>query len=264
MRDCTGQSPVQSCAMSSKKLTYPDGLNGLSERYSSRRKPFVFYKESLPDLNVDLDALARAIVPETATSRQPDEPKKNSSWATKRRAIASEFVGNSQLAYLNAMLISNLRKSGAPEQAAPLFVRLWAEQHEHLLSVLDLRWQVSSIMTFADHGATDVQRQVGQAMRMLFGMMKLYEFERLYSGLDPDVEFSFSKRSKADLPMQMEHFALRNGGLDANILAPVWELAMTDPGIAPLADNLMLQLNRDPGTLFRRLMTMRDKKLTRS
>lgn len=250
--------------MSSNELTYPDGLRGLTERYNSRREPFVFYKESLPDLDVDLAALAGAVLPQSATEKQPHEPQKNSSWATKRRAIAREFVGNSQLAYLNAMLISNLRKSGAPEQAAPLFIRLWSEQHAHLLEALDLRWQVSSVMTFADHGATDVQRQVGQAMRMLFGLMKLYEFERLYSGLDPEVEFEFGARSKAELPMQMEHFALKNGGLDANILAPVWELAMTDPGIAPLADNLMQKLNHDPGTLFRRLMTMRAKKLARA
>ncbi|WP_372885943.1 hypothetical protein [Shimia sp.] len=250
--------------MSSNELTYPEGLKSLNERYNSRREPFVFYRESLPPIDADLDAMARAKVPPEATEKQPHEPQRNSSWATKRRAIAKEFVGNSQLAYLNAMLISNLRKSGAPEQAAPLFLRLWAEQHDHLLAALDLRWQVSSVMTFADHGATDVQRQVGQAMRMLFGLMKLYEFERLYSGQDPEVEFRFGKRSKADLPMQMEHFALRNGGLDANILAPVWDLALTDPGIAPLADNLMRELNRDPGTLFRRLMTMRAKKLDRA
>ena len=93
---------------------------------------------------------------------------------------------------------------------------------------------------------------------MLFGMMKLYEFERLFSGLDPDVEFKFKGRSRADLPMQMEKFSLVNGGLDVNTLAPVWELALTDPGIAPLANNLFEQLNSDPATLFRRLSKMRE------
>ena len=247
--------------MSSDEHTYPDGLKALQERYHSRREPFVFYKESLPPLGVDLNALAQRIVPETATSRQQGEPAKGSSWATKRRAIATEFVGNSQLAYLNAMLISNLRKSDAPEQAAPLFLRLWSEQHEHLISNLDLRWQVSSIMTFADHGATDVQRQVGQALRMLFGVMKLYEFERRFSEHDPDTPFDLSGRSKAKLPLQMESFALRTGGLDINILTPVWELALTDPGIAPLADHLMNELNRDPGTVFRRIKKMRELRI---
>ena len=247
--------------MADETLTYPDGLTGLSERYNARREPFVFQKESLPPLDVDLEALKARTVPETATSRQEGEPRKSSTWATKRRAIAGEFVGNSELAYLNAMLIANLRKSDAPEQAAPLFLRLWAEQHTHLIDALDMRWKVSSVMTFADHGATDVQRQVGQALRMLFGMMKLYEFERLYSGLEPTVPHGFGKRVKADLPLQMDKFALINGGLDVNILAPVWELALTDPGIAPLANHLFEALNGDPGTLFRRLKRMRDVRL---
>lgn len=241
--------------------TYPEGLSGLRERYNSRREPFVFYKELLPPANVDLVPLAQQTVPATATSWQEGEPKKNSSWATKRRAIAKEFVGNSQLAYLNAMLISNLRKTSAPDQAAPLFLRLWKEQHEHLIGALDLRWKVSSIMTFADHGETDVQRQVGQALRMLFGLMKLYEFERLFSGLDPETPYPFGNRSKSSLPMEMEPFSLVNGGLDINLLAPVWELALSDAGIAPLADHLMQQLNEDEGTVFRRLKHMREKRL---
>lgn len=248
--------------MSSGENTYPNGLEALKDRYNSRREPFVFYEETLPEFDADLAALARDIVPETATSWQEGEPVKRSSWASKRRAIATEFVGNSQLAYLNAMLISNLRKSDAPKQTAPLFLRLWSEQHEHLIAHLNLRWQVSSIMTFADHGNTDVQRQVGQALRMLFGIMKLYEFERRYSEFDPETPFDLHGHSKAKLPMQMASFSLRSGGLDINTLAPVWELALTDPGIAPLANHLMNELNRDPGTIFRRIKKMREQRIS--
>ena len=243
--------------MSSKDLTYPGGLQELSERYNSRRTPFDFGDEDLPPMDVDLEELAAQIVPKALTDRLPGEPRRGTTWMRKRRQIAEEFVGNSELAYLNAMLISNLRKTDAPKQAAPLFLRIWEEQHAHLISALDLRWKVSSIMTFADHGATSVQRQVGQALRMLFAVMKLYEFERLHSGRDPQTSFELSERTCADLPMQMEKFSLTHGGLDANTLAPVWELALTDPGIAPLANHLLEELNRDPGTLFRRLSYMR-------
>ncbi|WP_127112413.1 hypothetical protein [Shimia sediminis] len=245
--------------MSSEDLTYPSGLQELSERHNSRRKPFDFGEESLPALDIDLTGLRDRIVPASATTRQKGEPLRGTHWMRKRRKIAEEFVGNSELAYLNALLISNLRKTDAPPQTAPLFLRLWAEEHEHLIAALDLRWKVSSIMTFADHGATDVQRQVGQAMRMLFAMMKLYEFERLYSGFKPRKLFGLGNRKRAALPMQMEKFSLTNGGLDANTLAPVWELALTDRGIAPLANHLFEELNRDDGTIFRRLRRMRDE-----
>ncbi|MCW9044279.1 MAG: hypothetical protein OQK05_13140 [Pseudopelagicola sp.] len=249
---------MPSYAMSSDNETYPGGLNALLGRYNSRRDPFDFTGESFPPGDIDLAALTMAKVTEDATRKQKGAANPRSAWANKRRAIAQEFVGNSELAYLNALLISSLRKSSAPDGAAALFLRLWHEQHAHLIDVLDIRWKVSSIMTFADHGGTDVQRQVGQALRMLFGLMKLYEFERLYSGFDPQTPFGFSRKKRVPLPLNMDQYSLRAGGLDSNLLAPVWELAMTDPGIAPLANHLMEELNRDPGTVFRRIRRMRE------
>jgi hypothetical protein len=244
--------------MSNGNETYPGGLNALLVRYNSRREPFDFTDENFPPDDLDLDLLAATEVTEDATRKHKGEANPRSAWANKRRAIAREFVGNSELAYLNALLISTLRKSDAPDTAPALFLRLWKEQHSHLIDALDIRWKVSSIMTFADHGGTDVQRQVGQALRMLFGLMKLYEFERLYSGFDPQTPFGFSRKKRVALPLNMDQYSLRAGGLDSNLLAPVWELAMTDPGIAPLANHLMEELNRDSGTIFRRIGRMRE------
>lgn len=243
-------------------LTYPGGLTAMSDRWASRRAAFVFYKESLPPLDADLAAMARETVAQTATTWQPGEPKKNSTWARKRRDIATEFVGASQLSYLNAMLIANLRREAFPVGTEKLFIRLWAEQSDHLIKTLSMRWKVSSIITFADHGANDVQRQVGQALRMLFGMMKLYEFERLYGGIEPAHPWAFGKKKKSKLPMDMEHFSLKSGGLDISLLVPVWEMAASDPVIAPLACHLMEALNQDAGTVFRRLAVMRDVRAT--
>lgn len=244
--------------MSQDDLSYPGGLDALTERYNSRREPFDLDKDSLPAADADLIPFTTTFVTEAATKKRAGEPRRSSAFSRKRRDIAVEFVGKSELALLNALLISNLRKTSAPDDVATLFLRLWAEQHEHLIEQLDLRWQVSSIMTFADHGGTDVQRQVGQAMRMLFGVMKLYEFERQYSGMEPKVPFGFARRVKAPMPMDMAQYSLQHGGLDINVIAPVWELAMTDPGIAPLANHLFETLNRDPATLFRRLKRMRE------
>ncbi len=244
--------------MTDDTLTYPGGFAYMLERYEGRRDPFDFGPEDLPALDVDLEALKAEIVTESATQKQPGDPK--TSWARKRRQIAEEFVGNSALAFLNAQLISNLRKRAHPPQSAALFRRIWAEEHPHLIGALNLRWLVSSVQTFADHGDTAAQREVGQALRMLFAMMKLYEFERSFSGLPPAKEHGFGKRVKTRLPLDMEPFSLINGGLDINTLAPVWQMAKEDPVIAPLAEHLLNELISEPGGVFRRLANMRAKR----
>ncbi len=244
--------------MSEKTLTYPGGYAYMMERYDGRRDPFDFGPEDLPPLDVNLSVLRKAIVPERATQKGPADP--NTSWARKRRQIAEEFVGLSELAFLNAQLISNLRKREQPPQSAALFCRIWAEESAHLISELNLRWLVSSVQTFADHGETPSQREVGQGLRMLFGMMKLYEFERTFSGMEPSKEYGFGKRIKARLPLDMEGFSLMHGGLDINVITPLWEMGKSDPVIAPLVDHLLQELIEEPGGVFRRLAQMRAKK----
>lgn len=231
----------------------------MMDRYEGRRVPFDFGPENLPPLDTDLAALKTQTVPNSAAVKTPNDPK--TSWARKRREIAEEFVGNSQLAFLNAQLISNLRKREFPPHTPELFQRIWAEESGHLIEVLSLRWLVSTLQTFAEHGNTPAQREAGQGLRMLFGIMKLYEFERTFSGLGPKQEFGFGKRKRTRLPLDMEPFALKSGGLDINLLAPVWDLALTDTVMAPLANALMEELNRESGGVFRRIDRMRQKRL---
>ena len=83
----------------------------------------------------------------------------------------------------------------------PLFRRLWAEESPHLLTQLDLRWQVSSAMTFADHGTIGSEQALGASLKVLFGLIKLYEFERLFTGLAPEEPHRFGKRSPAPMPL---------------------------------------------------------------
>ncbi len=246
--------------MSDNDLTFPGGLPDMLDTLENRRNPFVFGTETLPGLDVDLVALAARTASEDATVLPAGT---HTSWDRKRIRIAKEFVGNSELAFLNAQLISNLRKRSFPRHAPALFCRLWTEQSDHLLSALDLRWLVSSIQTFADHGQTPTQREVGHAMRMLFGLMKLYEFERLFSGQAPDTPYRFRDKSDATLPFEMRSFSLEDGGLVISLIAPIWTKALHDPTIAPLADHLMTELNKDPGTVFRRLKRMRDIRIAR-
>lgn len=250
-----------SARMNEDDLTFPGGLPDMLDILENRRSPFGFGSGTLPNLDVDLVAMTHALVPNSATALPEDDFV--TSWDRKRARIASEFVGKSELAFLNAQLISNLRKRSFPSHTPALFRRVWHEHSDHLLSVLDLRWLVSSVQTFADHGENATQREVGQALRMLFGMMKLYEFERLFSGLAPDTPFEFRGKSEAPMPFEMRSFSLEKGGLAVSLIAPVWTKALNDPTIAPLVDHLMGALNSDPGGVFRRLKRMRDIRLAR-
>ena len=93
--------------------------------------------------------------------------------------------------------------------------------------------------------------------------MKLYETERLYSGLRPEQPFAFGKKSARHLPMGMDAYALKGGGLNVNLLGKLWQQAHQDQVIAPLAQSLLEQLINDPGGVFRRLRMMRAERAER-
>ncbi|MCV2893922.1 hypothetical protein [Lentibacter sp. XHP0401] len=241
--------------MSNETLTYTGGAEEILARWNKRRGPFKLEGAAYaPDL--DLATLAGRIVPESAA-----EPKGNhGTFALKRSMIAPEFIGLSELAFLNAQLIAHLRRSIYPPEAPALFRRLWAEHPEHLLGQLDLRWQVSSAMTFADHGQAGPEQALGASLKMLFGLIKLYEFERLFTGLAPSEIHRFGSRSKAAMPLKMDQYSLNHGGLDVALLAPLYAQAEDAPVLKPLALTLLHALNAEGGTIFRRLDTMKERR----
>jgi hypothetical protein len=243
-----------------RTLTYPEGWPAVIEAWEARRAPLVPGRgEGLPPADVDLAALAEATVP----AEVPDPPANATAFARKRHALAREFAGKPCLALEHAMTIACLRRRRWPGHAPALFRRMWAEEADALVGMLHVRWQVSAALTFADHGTTEGERALGLSLAMLFKMMKIYEFERLHSGLSPDRPFRFGNRSRAALPMGINTFALRDGGLDINLLAPLFRRAIDEPVLGPLAGHLLDTLNADPGTVFRRLHLMRDRLLAR-
>jgi len=236
-------------------LTYPGGWDAAIERYEARRAPLGFGPgESLPPADADLAALLAVTL--SAPGQMPDRP---SGHARKRHALATELAGLPELALLHGLLIACLRKRGWPAQAPALFRRIWEEQADAMLGVLPTRWLISAAITFADHGATPGERHLGQSLKVLFSLLKLTEFERLYSGFAPDAPFALNARVKATLPMGIEPFSLRDGGLDINLLAPMVQAAQAEPVLGPLAMGLLDRLNADPGTIFRRIALMRDR-----
>lgn len=240
--------------------TYTGGIDAILTRFEFRRDRIGFAPgEALAALDTDLEALAARTV--TDPSANPDiAPPFRSFHHRKTFAMQEEFIGNSELCSLHGLVISHLRKREWPDHAPALFQRLWAEQGNHLLTRLDARWLVSAVTTFGDHGVNAAQRATGLGMTVLFGAMKLYESERLYSGHKPDSTFALNERKRASLPMDMDAYALASGDVDIHLIARLWREAEADPVIAPLAHRLLTLLIHDDRTVFRRLITMRGRK----
>ncbi|MFN3822948.1 MAG: hypothetical protein ACK4RN_03115 [Pseudorhodobacter sp.] len=246
--------------MTAPAQSYPDAPESLIRQWNRRRGPLTFAPgESLPPTDCDLAALAGRML--TAASEPP--PEGASRHAQKKHELEQDLAGKSELALLNGLLIAHLRKRRFPAHAPALFHRIWREEAARLLDELSTRWLISSVITFAEAGKTEDERSLGREMGMLFSVMKLYEYERLYSGLPPEKPFALRNRIAADLPLDMPGFSLVSGGLDINLLAPIWERAQRQPVLGPLACHLLDKLNADPGTLFRRIGAMREIKRAR-
>lgn len=240
-------------------LTYPGGFDAVVARMDARREPLSFAKgEALPALNCNLAALkSKRITQPEKTPKAKDQSGNTRKWLE----LVREFEDQPALLHLHALLIAHLRKSDQPSHTMALFTRIWAEEAEFLMDHLDPRWLVSAITTFGDHGTTEVQRRVGHSMTVLFGTMKLYESERLYSGFRPEQEFKLKRLVSSQLPLNMDRYALVSGGLDINMLGRLWVDAAEDAVLKPLAHRLLNMLNADAGTVFRRFSTLRGRKL---
>lgn len=236
---------------------YPGGFDVILSRLDRRRDPIRFHAGTvLPPADIDLAALAAQVVADPATD-PAEQDSRTTRYFLKRRALRAEFAGRSELCFWHGFLIACLRKSSYPDHFPALFERMWREQPGHLLAQLDLRWLVSAATTFADVGLTPGQRALGLGMSTLFGTMKLYESERIFSGLPPQAPFGFGKKSKDPLPLQMDGFALKTGDADAQLLGRLWRAAQDEAVMRPLAERLLGALAEDTGTVFARLMAMR-------
>lgn len=239
-------------------LTYPGGFDEVVARLNSRRDALSFAKgEALPPVDVDLGPLKTALL---ERPKKSPRARDRSGHMRKWLELLDDFEGQPELLHLHGLLIAHLRKDDQPAHTMALFTRLWAEEHAWLIAHLDPRWLVSAVTTFGDHGQTEVQRRVGSAMTVLFGTMKLYESERLYSGLAPEQEFKLKRHVARKLPLNMDRYALVSGGLDVNMLGRLWVDAEGDTVLAPLVHHLLNLVNRDPGTVFRRFATLRGRK----
>jgi hypothetical protein len=234
--------------------TYDDAPESLIAHWESRRLPLGGRKDGgLPAADADLAALA---------SRPPRSPGLfalggRTDLHRKSDLIRGELPGASELAFVNALCIAHLRKSSWPAAAPVLFRHIWTEQAPAMLAELPLRWRISSAITFASHGETETERRLGQSLNILFSLIKLYEFERTFSGRAANQTFAPTRGERPGLPMGLPGFSLLTGKLDVELLAPIWADAKATPVLGPLACDLLERLNEDEGTLFHRLKLMR-------
>jgi hypothetical protein len=234
-------------------LTYPDAPHSVIDRWNARRHAVEYRRgEALPPLDVDLAPLLTQIIPKDV----PIPTRRLPPYQRKLLKLRLQLPGQTELAVLNAILIVNLRRSAYPEQAPGLFLRIWREHGDTLMRQLPGRWLISSAITFGDVGETEAQRRIGLAMNVLFSMMKLYEAERAFSGYRADVPFDRRPARRSRLPLGMQNFSFVSGGLDYNLLAPVWQEAMDEPVAGRLACHLLDRLNTDPNNIFRRIRKM--------
>ena len=237
--------------------TYSDAPASLIEIWKQRRRRLkIAARDWFPPADVDLAPLLATRIPETI----PPLEGPQTLHAKKLHLMRTELAGKPELAAVNAILIAHLRKQRFPAHTPSLFRRIWAEAGPQLMLELPGRWLISSAITFSDYGETEAQRRVGLAINMLFSLMKLYEFERFHSGLPAETAFPNRPIRNRRLPLDMPHFHIAAGGLDINLLAPIWVEAQRVPVVGPLACHLLQQLNQDPGNLFRRIGIMRASK----
>ena len=239
--------------MSDKTETFPGGIAALLPQYQKRRA--LLTGADVPPVDVDFAALKAMPLPPQIMPR----PEGLSRVEKKRHMLLGELQGHCELALLHGLLISHLRKHTYPDGAPALFLRLWAEEEEWLLSTLPTRWLISAVITFAEHGQTEADRNLAARMNMLFSLMKIFEAERAFSGKAPTNAFRIQDRNKAPLPMDMKDFSVLKGDLEAHLLAPLWRDAEDAPAIGNLTRHLLNILNTDEGTVFRRFALMREK-----
>jgi hypothetical protein len=234
--------------------TYPDAPDSLLALWKQRRRRLkLAARDSFPPSDLDLQALLAIRIPHDV----PPLEGSQTLHAKKLHAMRVELGGKPELAAVNSILIAHLRKQRYPSHAPALFRRIWTEAGPTLMQELPGRWLISSAITFGDHGESEAQRRIGLAINVLFSLMKLYEYERFHSGLDPAQPFPTRRVRNRRLPLDMPHFNLGSGGLDINLLAQIWNEARKEPVAGALACHLLQRLNEDPGNLFRRIATMR-------
>ncbi len=229
-----------------------DLLGHMLADQSAAEAPFSKFPEDMPHHNLDLGIAV------TAPPGAPEEVKFDD-FAARSRNLARVFANQPRRYLVHAQCITLLRRRNPPKDTAAIFCDIWIDHGAELSQNLSYRWLISAATTFADHGATPAQRQAGEGLSTLFGMLKLTESERLFSGRASDTPFLPGK-ANSSLPLHLSPFAIHGGDLDRTMITRIWRAGHNDPAINHLTHRLLSDLISESRGIFARIRAMRHRR----
>lgn len=206
----------------------------------------------MPRVNVRLGRLKTTLI-----VGEEDLPKiARKDFNDQLRKLKVQLNGKPELLLIHALAISYLRRDTPhTEKARALFHRIWKKEHEFLMKNLPLRWMVSALQTFHDHGQNEGQKIIGAVGFMYANMMKVHEAERSTS------------RPKETLPPSGEWRCVGFPGMGGfrpgdDILRNINVMALVvsgrDPIAGPILEEVILKTSQS-NTIFRRADALRSK-----
>lgn len=220
----------------------------LSRRVLSRVHSYKV-TDVLPPVTVDLTDYVKEFLPADATlpetSRQAMEDQ--------AAILRYHLRGKTKLAFLNALVISYLRRDTPyTGKARQLFHRIWDEMGHRLINELSTRWLISTLQTFLDHGKNEIQRQIGTTGYFYANILKIYEGERAIEGVEQS-QFTRSNSPKTKNEFRgLDRFKVGGTDLMLNTNALALEIALQDDVAGLVLQEFLLRV-KSASNVFTRL-----------
>lgn len=222
-------------------------------RRTRLRFPTQEVEDLLPDDEVELKPLAYKILP--IDIEQPNVPRTRMS--DQSLLLDYHFRGKSELAKLNALLISYLRRDTSfTRKAQKLFHRIWRECAILLINELSARWLISTLQTFLDHGENEAQRSIGTCGYFYANLMKIYEGERSIDGLSQDGALSGIEPRTPSRFRGLDRYRVGGTDLLLNVNALALEISLRDEVAGLVLQEFLLRVKHS-GNAFTRSDTTR-------
>lgn len=230
----------------------PDWLSPNLEALWKRAGQRVYHQNQpnlLPDSSCNLSEFRVRVV--EASEKFPEGNR--ASMQNQERILRYRFRGLPETCFLLGMSISYLRRNTDHTRCASfLFQRLWEEEYAVLLGTLPTRWLISTFQTFLDHGINEAQRLIGSSAYFLSNILRAYETERAFDGLQPNRIYP-NKIPTAKLGfVGMDRFNLGGTDMLLNTNALLLELSAKDPRAGRVVQEFMLR-TKAASSIFSRM-----------